>query len=207
MQTASHIRYCSPRGLAYQIGDRRALFRISFFLHHHKPPSQLFVSSIHPIQHPKVFVTKRFPLVEMSQSVILSLTDSTEASNPELEASSDQRISLSGLSPSLAANDEADETPSAHTKETAKEDSLIRFRRWISENKMAVAGWIVALLSLVVTLIAMVPSFRSESMSQRALELAEWTALKDFIENCMQDHVGSESILVRDNSNAPFISK
>jgi hypothetical protein len=91
--------------------------------------------------------------------------------------------------------------------EPTEEGSLVRFRTWISENKMAVSGWVVALLSLVVTVIAMVPGFRSESMSQRALELAEWTALKDFIENCKRDHVGSQSGLVRDNSNAPFISK
>ncbi|CAJ0542613.1 Ff.00g001660.m01.CDS01 [Fusarium sp. VM40] len=143
----------------------------------------------------------------MSQSTILSATDSAEASQPELEASSDQGISLSDLSPPPAANDESDETPLALAKRTIKDDHLVLFMTWISENKMAVSGWVVALLSLVVTIIAMVPGFRSESMSQRALELAEWTALKDFIENCKQDHVGNGSILVRDNANTLFISK
>jgi hypothetical protein len=143
----------------------------------------------------------------MSQSIITYVTDSAEASQPRLDASSDQGISLSYLPPPPPATDETDETPSTPAKETTKESSLVQFRTWIFENKMAVSGWVVALFSLVVTVIAIVPGFRSESMSQRALELAEWTALKDFIENCKQDHVGSQSILGRDTSNAPFISR
>lgn len=139
----------------------------------------------------------------MSQSMNLSVTDSAEASQPELEASGDQSISLSDLSPPPAA----DETPSAPEKETIKEGHLFRFGTWISENKMAAAGWVVALLSLIITAVSILPSFRSESISQRALELAEWTALKDFIDNCRRDHVGIQSVLFRDNSNAPFNSK
>jgi hypothetical protein len=181
------------------------LFRISFFfLHHHKPPSQLFVSSTYPIKNPESFIPKRLIFTEMSQSTDLPAADSAEVSQPELEVSGDHGISVSDLSSPPPA---PDETPSAPAKEPTKKGSLVQFKTWISENKMAVSGWIVALLSLVVTVIAMVPSFRSESMSQRALELAEWTALKDFIENCKQDHVGSQSILARDNSNTSFSSK
>lgn len=143
----------------------------------------------------------------MSQPTNRSATGSAWASQPELEPSSDQGISLSNLSPPPPTIDETNETPSAPTKEPTKEGSLARFRTWMSENKMAVAGWIATLLSLIITAVSLLPSFRSERMSQRALELAEWTALKDFIENCKQDHVGSQSILVQDSSNAPFNSK
>ncbi|KAL6711916.1 hypothetical protein ACN47E_002959 [Coniothyrium glycines] len=48
-------------------------------------------------------------------------------------------------------------------------------------------GWFVAFLGLLFTVVALSPAFRSQNMTERALQLAEWTALKDFIEECREE--------------------
>ncbi|TAQ88128.1 hypothetical protein B7494_g3513 [Chlorociboria aeruginascens] len=61
-----------------------------------------------------------------------------------------------------------------------------RFRRAtrLSDRTIANLGWIIALFSMCVTAVALSPAFVGQNISQEALELAKWTAMKDYIENC-----------------------
>ncbi|KAF2682355.1 hypothetical protein K458DRAFT_390842 [Lentithecium fluviatile CBS 122367] len=57
----------------------------------------------------------------------------------------------------------------------------------IPEEKKAHLGWLIALLSVLLTIVALSPAFKSQDMSEKALRLAEWTALKDYIEECREE--------------------
>ncbi|KAF2636355.1 ankyrin [Massarina eburnea CBS 473.64] len=63
------------------------------------------------------------------------------------------------------------------------------FRSSISmtEKTSAKLGWVIALLSVIFTIITLSPAFKSQGMSEKALELAQWTALKDYIEECREE--------------------
>ncbi|KAF2442618.1 ankyrin [Karstenula rhodostoma CBS 690.94] len=56
-----------------------------------------------------------------------------------------------------------------------------------SAKTSATLGWTIALLSVVFTIVALSPTFRSQTMSEKSLQLAEWTALKDYIEECREE--------------------
>lgn len=56
-------------------------------------------------------------------------------------------------------------------------------------------GWLVAFLSMIVVILSLLPGFNSQSLSKKALELAEWTALKDYIEQC-KEHLVSFSFIL-----------
>lgn len=45
----------------------------------------------------------------------------------------------------------------------------------------------MALFSLLLAVIALSPAFKSQDLTNRGLQLAEWTALKDFVEECRQE--------------------
>lgn len=47
--------------------------------------------------------------------------------------------------------------------------------------------WLLAILGLLLAVVALSPAFKSQVMTERALQLAEWTALKDFIEECREE--------------------
>ncbi|KAF2270400.1 hypothetical protein CC78DRAFT_132035 [Lojkania enalia] len=57
----------------------------------------------------------------------------------------------------------------------------------VSEKTMAQLGWIIAFLSVLLTIVALSPAFKSQNASEKALRIAEWTALKDFIEECREE--------------------
>ncbi|KAL2212055.1 hypothetical protein CC79DRAFT_1393302 [Sarocladium strictum] len=57
---------------------------------------------------------------------------------------------------------------------------------WISQNRLAVLGAGVTFAGFVIGLAALVPAFAGQDLSQEALELARWTAMKDFIEQCWE---------------------
>ncbi|KAF2806952.1 ankyrin [Mytilinidion resinicola] len=57
----------------------------------------------------------------------------------------------------------------------------------ISERTSSQLGWAIALFSVILTVVALSPTFKSLTASQKALELAEWTALKDYIEDCKSE--------------------
>ncbi|KAH7124015.1 ankyrin repeat-containing domain protein [Dendryphion nanum] len=57
----------------------------------------------------------------------------------------------------------------------------------VSEKTSAQLGWAVAFMSVLFTIVTLSPAFRSQASSERALKLAEWTALKDYIEECREE--------------------
>lgn len=57
----------------------------------------------------------------------------------------------------------------------------------LSERTSSHLGWAIAFLSVLFTIVALSPAFKSQSMTERALQLAEWTALKDFFEECREE--------------------
>ncbi|CAH0028964.1 unnamed protein product, partial [Clonostachys rhizophaga] len=61
---------------------------------------------------------------------------------------------------------------------------LSKLRAWLSENILAVTGWAIAIPGMIFAAISLVPGFESQDLSKQALELAQWTALKDYIEQC-----------------------
>ncbi|KAH7317054.1 hypothetical protein B0I35DRAFT_434466 [Stachybotrys elegans] len=61
-----------------------------------------------------------------------------------------------------------------------------RIRTWFSDHGIAVTGWAVAFVSMTVAIVSLVPGFNGQDLSKKALELAEWTALKDYMEQCKE---------------------
>ena len=57
-------------------------------------------------------------------------------------------------------------------------------RTWISYHWIALTGWVLAFISMVAAIVALLPGFNGQKLSNQALELAQWTALKDYIEQC-----------------------
>jgi hypothetical protein len=37
---------------------------------------------------------------------------------------------------------------------------------------------------MIMTIVSLLPGFKGQDLSKKALDLAEWTALKDYIEQC-----------------------
>jgi hypothetical protein len=76
----------------------------------------------------------------------------------------------------------------------------------VSEKTSAQLGWAVAFLSVLFTIVTLSPAFRSQSLSEKSLKLAEWTALKDFIEECREElaaGIESQTCLKATNANIP----
>ncbi|CAG9996471.1 unnamed protein product, partial [Clonostachys byssicola] len=61
---------------------------------------------------------------------------------------------------------------------------LSNLRVWLSKNTVAVTGWAIAILGLLFAATSLGPGFESQNLSKQALELAQWTALKDYIAQC-----------------------
>ncbi|KAF2653763.1 ankyrin [Lophiostoma macrostomum CBS 122681] len=57
----------------------------------------------------------------------------------------------------------------------------------VSEKTSAQLGWAIALLCLLFTIVTLSPTFKAETATEKALKLAEWTALKDYIEECREE--------------------
>ena len=62
---------------------------------------------------------------------------------------------------------------------------LTRLRSWISRTKLYL-GAAFGLLTLFVTVVSSLPSFAGEKYGKKTLELAIWTARKDYIEACQE---------------------
>ena len=75
-----------------------------------------------------------------------------------------------------------------HPSSTSRSRSqLARLRSCLSPARSkAFIGATIALVSLIVTIIALLPSFSSRLYDKGALELAIWTAKKDYMEACQQ---------------------
>ena len=50
----------------------------------------------------------------------------------------------------------------------------------------AIIGTVIALLTLIVTIVALLPAFSTRQYDKAALKLAMWTAKKDYLEVCQQ---------------------
>lgn len=61
----------------------------------------------------------------------------------------------------------------------------------ISEKIISRFGWEIAFLSLMFTVATLSHTFKGQTAAQKALVLAEWTALKDYVEQCKAALVGS----------------
>ncbi|KAH6889317.1 hypothetical protein B0T10DRAFT_50917 [Thelonectria olida] len=59
-----------------------------------------------------------------------------------------------------------------------------RVQGWFAGQGMAIISWLIALISMIVAIVALLPGFHSQKLSQMALDLAEWTALKDYLDRC-----------------------
>lgn len=82
----------------------------------------------------------------------------------------------------------------------------VRSTLTVSEKTSAQLGWAVAFLSVVFTIVTLSPAFRSQSLSEKSVKLAEWTALKDFIEECREElaaGIESQACLKATNAKIP----
>ncbi|KAH7144539.1 hypothetical protein B0J13DRAFT_623075 [Dactylonectria estremocensis] len=57
-------------------------------------------------------------------------------------------------------------------------------RVWSLKHFMATTSLVFALIGLIVATVSIIPGFKGERLSRDALDLAQWTALKDYIEEC-----------------------
>ncbi|KAF1830223.1 hypothetical protein BDW02DRAFT_573274 [Decorospora gaudefroyi] len=87
----------------------------------------------------------------------------------------------------LTNRDDVSSAASAPSLRPSVSWTSIRSTFTFSEKTSTHLGWVVALVGALFTVVALSPAFKSQGMSQRALELAEWTALKDFIEECREE--------------------
>ena len=97
-------------------------------------------------------------------------------------------ISVSATS-SRATLGQATATPSHctrnHTQRTKPSSRFARLRSWIRGKKLYL-GAAIGLLTLVVTIVSSLPSFAGGRYGKKTLELALWTAQKDYIEACQE---------------------
>lgn len=107
------------------------------------------------------------------------------ADAPGTHPSVDSNSSTEQLEPSPGYED----TPSPPPTSLRPSLSWKSFRSSlsISEKTSAHLGWAIAFLSVLFTIVTLSPAFKSQDMSAKALKLAEWTALKDYIEECREE--------------------
>ncbi|UPK96334.1 hypothetical protein LCI18_007269 [Fusarium solani-melongenae] len=83
------------------------------------------------------------------------------------------------------------------TSDTAAENGTgwsDRPRRKLSVEAIAITGCVVAFLSLIVTIVALLPSFKGEELAIAQLKLAVWTASNEYLQQCRdQSKSGSVS--------------
>ena len=72
-----------------------------------------------------------------------------------------------------------------HTQRTKPPSRFARLRSWISRTKLYL-GAAIGLLTLIVTSISLLPSFLGGRYGKKTLELALWTARKDYVEACQE---------------------
>lgn len=110
-----------------------------------------------------------------------------------------ETIELPNLAPaSSASEDVRDSTTSSDVprNNAARSASLeetsppkithitIAVGRWLFGHYGSLMAWTCTFLGLLIAILALLSSFRSETLSRKALELAEWTAKVDFLEQC-----------------------
>ena len=70
-----------------------------------------------------------------------------------------------------------------HTQKPTPPSKVALIRSWVGRTKLYL-GAAIGLLTLIVTIISLLPSFAGGRYGKEALELALWTARKDYVEAC-----------------------
>jgi hypothetical protein len=117
-------------------------------------------------------------------------TNHALSSNAELDAAAVKTIRSEHEAQMQPSNGD-DVLSAASTSSPSLRSSLswtsVRSSLTLSDKASANLAWVIAFLSVLFTVVALSPAFKSQSMTERALELAEWTAWKDFIEECREE--------------------
>ena len=71
----------------------------------------------------------------------------------------------------------------SHTQRPTHPSKIALVRSWIGRTNFYL-GAAIGLLTLIVTIISLLPSFAGGKYGKEALELALWTARKDYVEAC-----------------------
>lgn len=72
-----------------------------------------------------------------------------------------------------------------HTQSTNSPSRFSRLRSWVGRTKLYL-GAAIGILTLVVTIISLIPSFAGGIYGKKTLELALWTVRKDYVEACQE---------------------
>ncbi|TVY60137.1 hypothetical protein Focb16_v003304 [Fusarium oxysporum f. sp. cubense] len=73
--------------------------------------------------------------------------------------------------------------PADHQPESRIRGFQILFQKYF----LSLCGWILAFVSTAVSIAALLPAFRGLLLSDKQLRLAEWSALKDYLDQCKED--------------------
>ena len=73
--------------------------------------------------------------------------------------------------------------PGSHTQKAVSPSKMAVVRSWIGRTKIYL-GAAIGFLTLVVTIVSLLPSFAGGRYGKETLELALWTARKDYVEAC-----------------------
>ncbi|EWY81020.1 hypothetical protein FOYG_15309 [Fusarium oxysporum NRRL 32931] len=73
--------------------------------------------------------------------------------------------------------------PADHQSESKTQGLKILSQKYF----LSLCGWILALVSTAVSIAALLPAFRGLLLSDKQLRLAEWSALKDYLDQCKED--------------------
>lgn len=73
--------------------------------------------------------------------------------------------------------------PRSHSQRSTPPSKVALVRSWIGRTKLYL-GAAIGILTLIVTIISLLPSFAGGRYGKESLELALWTARKDYVEAC-----------------------
>ena len=71
----------------------------------------------------------------------------------------------------------------SYTQRPRPPSKVALVRSWVGRTKLYL-GAAIGILTLVVTIVSLLPSFAGDRYGKEALELALWTARKDYVEAC-----------------------
>lgn len=71
----------------------------------------------------------------------------------------------------------------AHQPRPNSQPNRSRYYSYAGRFRFHIAA-VIALITLIITIVSLSPSFRGVEYAKEALELARWTAWKDYIEAC-----------------------
>ena len=73
--------------------------------------------------------------------------------------------------------------PRSHTQNAVSPSKIAKVRSWVGRTKLYL-GAAIGILTLIVTVVSLLPSFAGGRYGKETLELALWTARKDYVEAC-----------------------